>query len=109
MADEKPKQTEAEEPKQLSPEAAMRRELASLKATNAPVIYFDVVTSNGAYLGIGNMTLECAQHLVVDVDVMNARQVVAQLRFPVESLPSLKAAIAHIEELTQPIPKEAKN
>jgi hypothetical protein len=84
----------------------LRREIASLKATNAPVIYFDSISSGGAYSGIANITLECGQHLLVDGEVVNGRQLVAQLRFPIVSLTALKAVISHIEKSLQS--KEAK-
>jgi len=92
----------------------LRREIASLKATQAPVIYFDTVGTGGAYSGIANLTLECGQHLLVDGEVVNGRQTVAQLRFPVASLGALKAVIAHIESSLQsrqqvPQPQEAKS
>jgi hypothetical protein len=92
----------------------LRREIASLKATHAPVIYFDAIGTGGAYSGIANVTLECGLHLLVDGEIVNGRQAVAQLRFPVAALGSLKAVIAHIEKSLQPRqempqPKEAKS
>ena len=80
----------------------LRREIAALKATHAPVIYFDTIGTGGAYSGIANVTLECGLHLMVDGEVVNGRQAVAQLRFPVAALGALKAVIAHIEKSLQP-------
>jgi hypothetical protein len=94
-------------------EKRLRHEIASLKATHAPVIYFDTIGTGGAYSGIANVTLECGLHLLVDGEVVNGRQAVAQLRFPVAALAGLKAVIAHIERSLQPVQelpqsKEAK-
>lgn len=82
-------------------EKRLWREISSLKAAHAPVIYFDMIGSGGTYSGIVNMTLECGQHLIVDGEVVNGRQTVGQLRFPVAALGILKAAIAHVEKSLQ--------
>jgi hypothetical protein len=87
----------------------LRRELAALRAVNAPVVYFDSITSNGTYGGIGNMTLECGLHLVLDGQIMNERQVVAHLRFPLAAMANLRGALDAIELLAKPVPEGPKN
>jgi hypothetical protein len=95
-----------EEPVQVD----WRWELTALRAANAPVIYFDSISSRGAYMGMAAMTLECGLHLVgQDGKSVNGRQVVAHVRFPLARLALLRDALNAIELLAKPAQKGPKN
>src|SRR5688572_9961706 len=87
----------------------IRKEIATLRATQAPMIFFEVVSSLGVRNGVGNMTLEGGFHHVVDGQVVNDTQAVAHLRFPVAAIASIRSALDQIEASLQPVPEELKN
>ena len=87
----------------------LRRELALLKATQAPVIFFETGSSFGIYEGVANITLEGLTFLIVDQKHINDSHVVAHLRFPISAIPSLRLALDGITEMLKPVPEEAKN
>jgi hypothetical protein len=75
----------------------------------APVIFCDAVPTFGYYNGIAHMTLSTMRFLPVDGKVAQDNMIVAHLRMNMVALQGLKAAIAAIELLAQPVPKGAKN
>ena len=92
-----------------APVVDVRRELGILRATEAPVIFFEAANSHGVRNGVGNITLEGGIHLSVDGQVVNDVRVAAHLRFPVSAIPSLRAALDGIENALKPIPDKLKN
>ncbi len=93
-----------------APVVDLEAEMAALRASNAPVVYFDLVTTQGAYAGMGNMTLECTLHTGTPAgQSVNRRQVTAHLRFPLGCIASLRASLDAIELLAQPPASGEKN
>ena len=92
-----------------APVVDLRREMGALKATEAPIIFFEVGTSFGVRNGVGNVTLEAGMHILVDSQHINESRVVAHLRFPVTAIPSLRAALDGIENSLKPVPEMLKN
>jgi hypothetical protein len=92
-----------------APVIDIHREMATLKAVGAPVVYFDIVPTSGVYAGIGNITLDCGLHIVLDGTNVNEQRTVAHLRFPVGAIPALRAALDHIENALKPVSEELKN
>lgn len=94
----------------LTPAVDLDREITLLRAGNAPLVYFDLVTTQGLYLGMCNVTLEYTLHTgTADGRAINGRQVAASLRFPLSSLPMLKEAVQKLELLAQPPASDEKN
>jgi hypothetical protein len=82
----------------MQPAAAnLRVEMNFLKATQAPVIFFEVASTYGIHNGVGNITLVCGQHTTLDGQNISEPRVVAHLRFPAIAIASLRAALDHIE------------
>ncbi len=96
-------------PSTPAPVVTIRQEMAVLRSTSAPVIYFDGNTTSGVYGGIGNITLICGLHTVLDGKNVNESRDVAHLRFPIGAIPALRRALDHIEEMLKPVPEELKN
>lgn len=86
----------------LTAEQRLRRELALLRATQAPVIFFEIGSTYGVRNGVANLTLEGGLHITVDGKVVADSQVVGHLRFPLGAIPSLRAALDAIELLAKP-------
>lgn len=100
----------AKKPPAVAPAVVdIRQELAVLRSTAAPVIYFDGYTTSGTYGGIGNITVICGLHTVVDGRNVNENRDVAHLRFPVSAIPALRRALDHIEDSLKPVPDVLKN
>jgi hypothetical protein len=83
--------------------------MATLKAAQAPVVFFEVVSTFGVRNGVANMTLEGRSHIIFEGNVIDQSRVMAQLRFPVAAISSIREALEKIEKLLQPIPEELKN
>lgn len=94
---------------EVPPEQRLRRELALLRATEAPVVFFELASTFGVRNGVANITLEGGQHIAVDGAVVNDVRVTAHLRFPVAAIASLRHALDQIEEQLKPVPDELKN
>jgi hypothetical protein len=92
-----------------APVVDLRREMATLKATSAPVIYFDSIPTSGVYGGVANMTVDCGLHIVWDGVNINEPRTVAHLRFPLALIPSIRAALDHVENILKPVPEKLKN
>jgi len=96
-----------------TPDQRLRRELALLRAANAPVVFFGMVGSHGCADGVGNITLIDGHHIVVDRTAVDDVRVAAQLRFPVSAIASIRLALDAVEkrhaEQTQPVPDALKN
>jgi hypothetical protein len=86
-----------------------RKELATLRASQAPLIFFEQMSCLGVRNGVVNMTLEGGIHYVLDGQAVDDVQVAGHLRFPVAAIASVRAALAKIEEALQPVPPEKKN
>jgi hypothetical protein len=94
----------------LSPPVSdLRREMAILKATEAPVIFFEVASTFGVRNGVCNITLEGGLHLLHDGTTVTESRVMAHLRFPLSAIPGLRLALDHIEAQLKPIPQAIKN
>lgn len=91
------------------PVVNLRREMTTLKATQAPVIFFEVASTFGVRNGIGNITLECGVHMLFDGQTISESHVAGHLRFPVSAISTIRAALDHIEETLKPVPEELKN
>jgi hypothetical protein len=92
-----------------APVVDLRREIATLRATQAPMIFFEAVSSLGVRNGVVNMTLDGGFHLAVDGKNVNDTQAVAHLRFPVSTMASIRAALDGIDQMLKPVPEELKN
>lgn len=88
----------------------MEAEFTILRSSNAPIVYFDVISTKGLYMGICNITTECSIHTgTTSGRAVNRRQVTGHLRFPLAALPALKKAIESIELLAKPAASGTKN
>lgn len=87
----------------------IRRELAALKAVQAPLIFFDIASTYGAHNGVVNMTLETGLHTLFDGQAVAESRVVGHLRFPVTAIPHLRDTLDRIELLLQPPASDEKN
>jgi hypothetical protein len=94
---------------ELTPEQRLRRELAMLRANEAPVLFFEVVSSLGVRNGVVNLTLEGGHHIVVDGINVNDTRVVAHLRFPFTAMANIRDALDKVDLLAQPPASEEKN
>jgi hypothetical protein len=92
-----------------APTVDLRREMAALRAAQAPVIFFEVGSSFGVRNGVGNITLDGGMHIIVDGQNVKENRTVAHLRFPVTAIPSLREALDGIEQLLKPVPQVLKN
>jgi hypothetical protein len=92
-----------------APVVDLRREMTTLKAAQAAVIFFEVASTFGVRNGVANMTLEGGSHLTFDGKVIDESRVMAQLRFPVAAIPSIRGALDRIEKMLEPVPEELKN
>jgi hypothetical protein len=80
------------------------------KASNgSPIIYFDEITSFGAYNGIAHITLEGLRFMDIDGKLRTDRVVVAHLRMNYVALKALKDIAAKLELMAEPIPKGQNN
>lgn len=86
-----------------------RREMALLRAAQAPLVFFEVPTTWGIRNGIANITLEGGMHLLFDGKSIGESSVMGHLRFPLSAIPALRQALDQIELLAQPVPDSAKN
>lgn len=86
-----------------------RREIATLRAGQAPMIFFELVSCYGVRNGVANVTLEGGLHFTLDGQSVNESHTVAHLRFPVGAIASIRSALAGIEEILAPVPEELKN
>lgn len=93
----------------VTPEQRLRRELAIQRATEAPVVFFEIASTFGVRNGVGNITLEGGQHLILDGATVTDSRVVAHLRFPVAAIAGIRQALDHIEEQLKPVPEALKN
>ncbi len=91
------------------PEQRLGRELALLRATEAPIVFFEVASTGGVRNGLANITLEGGQHVAVDGEIIHDVRIAAHLRFPVAAIPSLRNALDQIEGLLKPVPAALKN
>jgi hypothetical protein len=82
--------------------ANLRAEMCFLKATQAPVIFFEVASTFGVHNEVGNITLVCGQHTTLDGLNISEPRVVAHLRFPKAAAATLRAALDHIEGRPNP-------
>ena len=98
---------------ELTAEQHLHREMATLRATEAPMIFFEGIQSMGARNGFVFVTLDAGQHIVVDGANLNNRRVVGHLRFPIAALAGIRQALERMDkqlkEQSKPVPKRAKN
>lgn len=92
-----------------APVVDIRRELAALRATEAPVIFFEAVTTFGTRNGVANMTLEGGMHFLFDGQSQVESRVVAHLRLPMASIAHIRETLDKIELLAQPPASGEKN
>lgn len=92
-----------------APVVDIRRELAALRANEAPVIFFEVVTTFGSRAGVANMTLEGLMHFAFDDQSVAQSRAVAHLRFPHAAIDHIRKTLDKIELLAQPPASEEKN
>ena len=83
--------------------------MATLRATEAPVIFFEVASTYGVRNGVGNITLEGGMHVPFGGETIGESRITAHLRFPISAIPTLRAALNHIEESLKPVPESLKN
>ena len=93
----------------LTPEQLLRREVAMLRATQAPVLFFEAACTFGVLNGVCSMTLDTGESTSVDGAVVNHIRTVAHVRFPVATIRSIRQALNAIEEQLQLMPKALKN
>jgi hypothetical protein len=91
------------------PVVDLRAEIALLKAADAPMIFFEVVSTHGHRNGLASITLEAAVHIAHAGRVLNAAQTVAHLRFPLTAIPSIRGALDGIELMAKPAVSTGKN
>ncbi len=94
---------------QSKPVVDNRQEVATLRASQAPMIFFELVSCYGVRNGVANMTLEGGLHFTLDGQSINESHTVAHLRFPVGAIESIRSALAGIEEILAPVPEKLKN
>jgi hypothetical protein len=92
-----------------APVVDLSREMALLKATQAPVIFFEIASTFGVRNGVCNITLDGGMHLNHNGQTIAENRTVAHLRFPVSAIPTLREALDHIEESLKPVPEGLKN
>jgi hypothetical protein len=88
----------------LTPEQLLRREMATLRASQAPVLFFEAVCTFGVLNGVCSMTLDTGESTSVDGAVVNHIRTVAHVRFPVAAIASIRGALNTIEQQTQVAP-----
>ena len=91
------------------PVVDLQAEIALLKASEAPLIFFEVASTHGYRNGVCNVTLEAGMHIVHADKILNASRTVAHLRFPLAAIPSIRAALDAIELLAKPAASPEKN
>jgi hypothetical protein len=80
------------------------------KASNgSPIIYFDEITSFGAYNGIAHMTLEGLRFMDIDGKLRTDRVAVAHLRMNYVALKALKDIAEKLELMAEPVPEGPNN
>lgn len=87
----------------------LRREIALLRAAQAPVIYCTGILSPGIGGGVGNVTLTCSMSVGLGGSILSDNTPVAQLRFPMSVIPLLRQALDQIELLAKPAASGEKN
>jgi hypothetical protein len=92
-----------------APVVDLRREIATLRAGQAPVIFFELISSFGVRNGVANVTLEGGLHYILDRQNIDESHTVAHLRFPVAAIPTIRAALDSIENALKPVPENLKN
>ena len=93
----------------LSREQLLKRELAQLRATQAPVIFFEAVYTFGVRNGVCRMTLATGEATTLDGAALNHIRTVAHVRFPVAAIRSIREALDGIQEQTKLVPKALRN
>jgi hypothetical protein len=93
----------------LTADQRLKRELAMRKAAEAPTIFFEEASTFGVRNQVCIMTLDMGQHIKVEGVLISGRCTVAHLRFPVATIPSIRAALDKIELQLKPVPEKMKN
>ena len=93
----------------LTTEQLLRRELAMLKSTHAPAIFFEAVCTFGTRNGVCFITLDTGESTTVDGAVLSHIRTVAHLRFPITAIRSIREALSAIEDLFRVVPQALKN
>ena len=93
----------------LPTEQLLRRELAMLKSTHAPVIFFEAVCTFGVRNGVCSMTLDAGESTTVDGTVLSHIRTVAHLRFPITAIRSIREALSAMEDQSKVVPPALKN
>jgi hypothetical protein len=96
-------------PPSLAPVVNLRKEFATLRATQVPMVFFEQVSCLGVRNGVVNITLEGGIHYVLEGQAVDDVQTAGHLRFPVAAIASIRAALDKIEEALKPVPPEMKN
>ena len=78
-----------------------------LGAAEAPVVFFEVVSSYGVRHAVCRVTVEVTQPTLVDDRV--ERRVMAHLRFPVTTITGLRRALDQMEESLRRVSPALKN
>jgi len=94
--------------KQRNPDEHLQRELTLLKATQAPMIFFEAAAPYAVREGIGSITLVAGQLVRIDNSITPDRRVVGFLKFPVSAIKSIREALDFIEN-AKPVPETAMN
>lgn len=94
---------------ELPPNVDFIREMALLRAAQAPVIFFEGATTSGLRGGVANITLETHIHALAGSQIASISQVTGHLRFPVGAIGMLRKALDDIELLAQPAASGEKN
>ena len=94
---------------ELTPEQKLHRELAVLRSSQAPLIFFEAASTYGVQFGVCRVTLEAAEPVPMEEGVVRERRVVAHLRFPVATIATLRVALDRIEAQLKPSPGTLKN
>jgi hypothetical protein len=78
-------------------------------SNGSPIIYFDEVTSFGAYNGIAHITLEALRFMDIDGKLRTDRVAVAHLRMNYVALRALKDIAERLELMAKPVPEGPNN
>jgi hypothetical protein len=88
---------------------SVKGDLSAIASANAPLIFFDSISNAGFYNGIAHITLEAMRFITINGTATNDRVVTAYLRMNYAALTSLKAAIAHVEDVAKKAAAETKH
>jgi hypothetical protein len=99
-------ETSDSKPQASSPPPVKTNDQAS---NGSPIIYFDEISSFGAYNGIAHITLEGLRFMDIDGKLRTDRVAVAHLRMNYVALKSLKDIAEKLELMAEPVPEGLNN